>query len=99
MDLARIAECSQSTFLQHLSKQCEKKLQCLSFAWTGQQSAFDTCGAFSFAPMSAGEPIAGAIVTLYSADTGAPTQLAEGRADDRGAFTLTYSNVPAESIL
>ena len=36
----------------------------------------------------AGLPIAGSTVTLYAAGTGAPTQLAQGKTDDNGAFKL-----------
>jgi hypothetical protein len=49
--------------------------------------------------MTEGQPIASAIVTLYVAGTGAPTQLAQGNADANGAFTLTYDDPPAESVL
>ena len=49
--------------------------------------------------MTAGQPIAGATVTLYAAATGTPTQLAQGKADDAGAFTLSYGDTPAGSIL
>jgi len=38
-------------------------------------------------------------VTLYAAVTGAPTQLAQGRTDGRGAFKLTYGGAPADSVL
>src|SRR5271166_1343317 len=47
----------------------------------------------------AGLPIAGATVTLYAASTGAPTQLAEGKTDDSGTFTLTYADAPVDSVL
>jgi hypothetical protein len=47
----------------------------------------------------AGQPIAGATVTLLAAGTGAPTQLAQGKADDSGAFSLTYGDAPADSTL
>jgi hypothetical protein len=47
----------------------------------------------------AGLPIAGATVTLYAAGTGAPTQLAEGKTDDSGTFTLTYADAPVDSVL
>ena len=43
--------------------------------------------------------IAGATVTLYAAGTGAPTQLAEAKTDDRGAFKLTYGKAPADGVL
>jgi len=47
----------------------------------------------------AAKPIAGATVTLYAAGTGAPTQLAQARTDDRGAFKLIYGAAPADSVL
>jgi hypothetical protein len=47
----------------------------------------------------AAKPISGAAVTLYAAGTGAPTQLAQAKTDDQGAFTLTYGKVAADSVL
>lgn len=47
----------------------------------------------------AGLPIAGSTVTLYAAGTGAPTQLAQGKTDDNGAFDLNVDQTPADSIL
>ena len=47
----------------------------------------------------AAKPIAGATVTLYAAGTGAPTQLAQAKTDDQGAFKLTYGETPADSVL
>jgi DNA-binding beta-propeller fold protein YncE len=47
----------------------------------------------------AAEPIAGATVTLYSAGTGAPKQLAQTKTDDRGAFKLTYGEPPTDGVL
>ncbi len=47
----------------------------------------------------AAKPIAGATVTLYAAGTGAPTQLAQAKTDDQGAFNLTYADAPADSAL
>ncbi|MGA2616057.1 MAG: trimethylamine methyltransferase family protein [Thermoguttaceae bacterium] len=47
----------------------------------------------------AGKPIAGSTVTLFSAGTGAPTQLAHAKTDDQGAFKLTYGEAPADSVL
>jgi len=47
----------------------------------------------------AARPIAGATVTLYAAGSGAPSQLAQARTDDRGAFKLTYAGAPADSVL
>ena len=45
------------------------------------------------------QPIAGSTVTLFAAGTGAPTQLAQGKTDDSGDFTLTYQDSSAESVL
>jgi hypothetical protein len=47
----------------------------------------------------AGLPIAGATATLYAAGTSAPTQLAQGKTNDNGAFTLTYADAPVDSVL
>ena len=47
----------------------------------------------------AGKAIAGATVTLYAAGTGAPQQLAQGKSDETGAFNLTYTGAPADSVL
>jgi hypothetical protein len=47
----------------------------------------------------AGLPIAGATVTLYAAGTGVPTQLAQGKTDDYGAFNLNVDQTPADSVL
>ena len=47
----------------------------------------------------AGLPIAGSTVTLYAASTGAPTQLAQGKTDDNGAFNLNVDQTPADSVL
>jgi hypothetical protein len=49
--------------------------------------------------LNAGQSVGGAAVTFYAAGSSAPTQLAQGRADDSGAFTLTYGDAPAESVL
>ena len=48
-----------------------------------------TAASLTGSVMTAGQPIAGATVTLYAAATGTPTQLAQGQADDAGAFTLS----------
>ena len=45
------------------------------------------------------QPIAGSTVTFFAAGTGAPTQLAQGKTDDSGAFTLTYRDASVESVL
>src|SRR5208337_2960990 len=47
----------------------------------------------------AGQPIAGSTVTVYAAGTGAPAQLAQGKTDDSGAFTLAVDSAPADSVL
>jgi hypothetical protein len=47
----------------------------------------------------AGLPIANSTVTLYAAGTGAPTQLAQGKTDDNGAFNLNVDQTPADSVL
>jgi DNA-binding beta-propeller fold protein YncE len=47
----------------------------------------------------AGQPIAGATVTVYAAGAGAPAQLAQGKTDDSGAFTLAVDSAPADSVL
>src|SRR5271165_422454 len=47
----------------------------------------------------AGLPIAGSTVTLYAASTGAPTQLAQGKTDDNGAFNLNVGQTPADTVL
>jgi hypothetical protein len=47
----------------------------------------------------ANSPIAGSTVTLYAAGAGAPTQLAQGTTDDKGAFRLNVRTVPADSVL
>ena len=47
----------------------------------------------------AGLPIAGSTVTLYAAGTGAPTQLAQAKTDDYGAFKLNVDQTPADSVL
>jgi hypothetical protein len=47
----------------------------------------------------ANQPIAGAAVTVYAAGSGAPVQLAQGKTDDSGAFTLAVDQTPADSVL
>src|SRR5208282_3662311 len=47
----------------------------------------------------AGKPIAGSTVTIYAAGAGAPTQLAQGKTDDNGAFTFAVDSAPADSML
>src|SRR5262249_60535045 len=48
----------------------------------------NVAGGFAGRVQGAGGPIAGATVTLYSAGDGKPTQLAQGKTGDDGAFTL-----------
>jgi hypothetical protein len=47
----------------------------------------------------AGSPIAGATVTVYAASASAPTQLAQGKTDDNGAFNLAIDSAPANSVI
>ena len=58
-----------------------------------------TAAALTGSVLTAGQPIAGATVTLYAAGAGPPTQVAQGKADDNGAFMLTYGDAPAQSVL
>jgi streptogramin lyase len=44
---------------------------------------------------AAGKPVADATVTLYAAGSGAPTRVAEGKTDGRGAFTLAGGAPPS----
>jgi hypothetical protein len=46
----------------------------------------------------AGFPIAGSMVTLYGAGAGAPTQLAQGKTDDNGAFNMNIDQTPTDSV-
>ena len=46
----------------------------------------------------AGKPVAGSTVTLFAAGTGAPSQLAQGKTDDEGAFKLTFTDAPADTV-
>jgi streptogramin lyase len=66
----------------------------LAFAASNARAA-DLAGSVQ----GAAAPIDGATVTLYAAGTGAPTQLAQAKTDDRGAFKLTYGGAPADSVL
>src|SRR6516164_9181622 len=47
----------------------------------------------------AGQPIAGATVTLYAAGTAAPAKLAEVKTDDQGAFKLDAGPATRETVL
>ena len=49
--------------------------------------------------LGAGSPIEGATVTLYTAGTGAPQQLAHGKADATGAFKLDASHASPDAVL
>jgi len=69
-------------------------LVCAAFATNFARGA-DLAGSVQ----GAAEPIAGTKVTLYAAGTGAPTQLAQVKTDDRGAFKLTYGEVPTDGVL
>jgi hypothetical protein len=53
----------------------------------------------SVSVQGAGSPIAGSAVTVYAAGTGSPTQLAQGKTDDNGTFTLAVEQPSAESVL
>src|SRR5262249_50681757 len=48
----------------------------------------DASGGFAGRVQGAGSPIAGSTVTLYAAGDGKPTQLAQGKSGEDGAFTL-----------
>jgi hypothetical protein len=48
----------------------------------------DDSGGFAGRVQGAGGPIAGSTVTLYAAGDGKPTQLAQGKSGEDGAFTL-----------
>jgi hypothetical protein len=54
---------------------------------------------FTGSVQGANQPIAGSTVTLYAANTGAPTQLAQGKTDDNGVFTLAVDQTPADGVL
>ena len=54
---------------------------------------------FTGSVQGAGQPIAGATVTLYAAGTGEPAQLAQGKSGDDGTFALTCGDVPANRVL
>jgi hypothetical protein len=46
-----------------------------------------------------GSPIVGATVTIYAASAEAPKQLAQGKTDDTGAFSINFAEVPSNSII
>src|SRR5271167_2736647 len=74
----------------------------LAAALVGALALMNNCAAaadLSGSVQGAGQPIAGATVTLYAAGAGAPTQLAQGKTDDNGAFTLAVDSAPADSVL
>src|SRR5215510_13129878 len=63
----------------------------LALHWAQPSSAGpdgDAYGGFTGRVQCAGSPIAGSTVTLYAADDGKPTQLAQGKSGADGAFTL-----------
>src|SRR5208283_1609345 len=60
---------------------------------------FAAAADLSVSVQGTGQPIAGATVTVYAAGTGAPTQLAQGKTDDSGAFTLAVDQPSAESVI
>src|SRR5215510_9416259 len=63
----------------------------LALHWAQPSSAGpdgDASGRFAGRVQGAGSPIAGSTVTLYAAGDGKPTQLAQGKTGDDGAFTL-----------
>jgi hypothetical protein len=66
----------------------------LAFAFSSTRAA-DLAGSVQ----GAGKPIAGSTVTLFLAGIGTPTQLAQGKTDDSGAFNLTYADAQADGIL
>jgi DNA-binding beta-propeller fold protein YncE len=70
-------------------------LVCALTVATGIARAADLAGSVQ----AAAKPITGATVTLFSAGTGAPKQLAQGKTGDQGAFKLTYGEAPADSVL
>src|SRR5215471_871079 len=47
----------------------------------------------------ANSPIVGSTVTLYAANAGVPTQLAQATTDEKGSFRLSASKMPGDSIL
>src|SRR5215510_9267795 len=63
----------------------------LALHWAQPSSAGpdgDASGRFAGRVQGAGSPIAGSTVTLYAAGDGKPTQLAQGKSGEDGAFTL-----------
>src|SRR5271166_1965015 len=62
-------------------------------------NSFAAAADLSGSVQGAGQPIAGSTVTVYAAGTGAPAQLAQGKTDDNGAFTLAVDSAPADSVL
>ena len=63
----------------------------LAFHWAQPSSAgrdTDASAGFAGRVQTAGSPIAGSTVTLYAAGDGKPTQLAQGKSDEDGTFTL-----------
>jgi hypothetical protein len=65
---------------------------------SGQQSTGST-GELTGSVQAAGQPIAGATVTLYAAAAAAPVKLAEVKTDDQGAFKLDAGPATRETVL
>src|SRR5271166_3080609 len=70
------------------------RLRALAFASSAALAA-DLPGSVQ----GSGKPIAGSTVTLFAADRGTPTKLAQAKTDDQGAFKLTYGEAPTDSVL
>src|SRR5262249_20052590 len=63
----------------------------LALHWAQPSSAGpdgDVSGGFAGRVQGAGSPIVGSTVTLYAAGDGKPTQLAQGKSGEDGAFAL-----------
>jgi len=75
------------------------KVTLLAVVWLAIGTATASAQALTGIVKGGGAPIANSEVTLYSAGTGAPTELAHGRTDDQGAFTLSYRAAPANGVL
>src|SRR6516165_5861104 len=74
----------------------------LAFGWSTSRAADVTPGAtreFTGSVQVAGQPIAGATVTLYAAGAADPAKLAEVKTDDKGAFKLDAGPATRETVL
>ena len=79
---------------------CQQKLLAAALVGAFVFTALHTHAAdLSGSVQGAGQPIAGSTVTIYAAGSGAPTQLAQGKTDDNGAFDLDVSPPSAESVI